>query len=82
MITTRGLTHFATARRVIGIHLSTPEMRPYTGPGAPSLSVEEQSYLDHVARWEQTERGYSAVQSTRPQTLGYGLNDSGAALPE
>ena len=66
--------------RVIGIHLSTPEMRPYTGPGSPPLSLEEQSYLDNVARWEETERGYSAVQSTRPQTLGYGLNDSPAGL--
>ena len=66
--------------RVIGIHLSTPEMWPYTGPGAPPLSVEEQAYVDHVARWEETERGYSAVQSTRPQTLGYGLNDSPAGL--
>ena len=27
-----------------------------------------------------TERGYSAVQSTRPQTLGYALNDSPAGL--
>ena len=25
--------------RVIGIHLSTPEMWPYTGPGAPPLSI-------------------------------------------
>ena len=66
--------------RVIGIHLSTPEMWPYTGPGAPPLSLEEQAYVDHVARWEETERGYSAVQSTRPQTLGYGLNDSPAGL--
>ena len=32
------------------------------------------------ARWDETERGYSAVQSTRPQTLGYGLNDSPAGL--
>ena len=66
--------------RVIGIHLSTAEMSPYSGPGAPPLSAEEQSYLDHVARWEATERGYSAVQSTRPQTLGYALNDSPAGL--
>jgi pimeloyl-ACP methyl ester carboxylesterase len=66
--------------RIIGIHLSTPETRPYTGPGAAPLSVEEQSYVDHVARWDETERGYSAVQSTRPQTLGYGLNDSPAGL--
>jgi hypothetical protein len=50
------------------------------GAGGAAAVVEEQSYLDHVARWEETERGYSAVQSTRPQTLGYGLNDSPAGL--
>jgi len=66
--------------RVIGVHLSTAEMSPYTGPGAPPLSHEEQEYVDHVARWDSTERGYSSVQSTRPQTLGYGLNDSPAGL--
>ena len=27
-----------------------------------------------------TERGYSAIQSTKPQTVGYGLNDSPAGL--
>ena len=31
-------------------------------------------------RWDADERGYSAIQSTRPQTLGYGLNDSPAGL--
>ena len=70
----------AQPQRVIGIHLSTPEVWPYTGPGATSLSPEEQAYADHVARWEETERGYSAVQSTRPQTLAYGLHDSPAGL--
>jgi pimeloyl-ACP methyl ester carboxylesterase len=44
------------------------------------LTAPEQAYADHVARWDTTERGYSAVQSTRPQTLGYGLNDSPAGL--
>ncbi|WP_331772961.1 hypothetical protein OG948_56960 (plasmid) [Embleya sp. NBC_00888] len=66
--------------RMIGIHLSTPEIRPYTGPGTPALSTQEQAYVDHVARWDETERGYGAVESTRPQTLGYGLNDSPAGL--
>jgi len=37
--------------RVIGIHLSTAETWPYTGPGALALSVEEQAYLDRVTRW-------------------------------
>ncbi len=66
--------------RMFGIHLSTPEMQPYTGAGTPPLSTEEQEYVNHVARWDETERGYSAVQSTRPQTLGYALNDSPAGL--
>ena len=75
-------THMALLEpdRMIGIHLSTAELSPYTGPGAPPLTAQEQAYVDHVARWEQTQRGYSAVQSTRPQTLGYGLNDSPAGL--
>jgi pimeloyl-ACP methyl ester carboxylesterase len=66
--------------RIIGVHVSTSEMRPYTGPGSPPLTVEEQAYLEHVARWDSTERGYSSVQSTRPQSLGYGLTDSPAGL--
>lgn len=70
----------AQPHRMTGIHLSTPEMWPYTGPGSPPLTVEEQTYVDHVARWDETQRGYSAVQSTRPQTLAYGLTDSPAGL--
>ncbi|MFF3632153.1 epoxide hydrolase family protein [Streptomyces sp. NPDC002164] len=75
-------THMALSQsdRMIGIHLSTAEMSPYTGPDAPPLSLAELAYVDHTARWDETERGYSAVQSTRPQTLGYGLNDSPAGL--
>jgi pimeloyl-ACP methyl ester carboxylesterase len=75
-------THMALSQpdRMIGIHLSTPEMTPYTGPGSAALSAAEQAYVEHVTQWEETERGYSAVQSTRPQTLGYGLNDSPAGL--
>jgi pimeloyl-ACP methyl ester carboxylesterase len=31
-------------------------------------------------RWWQSEGGYKALQSTKPQTLGYSLNDSPAGL--
>jgi pimeloyl-ACP methyl ester carboxylesterase len=66
--------------RMVGIHLSTPEVTPYLGPGSAPLSPLERAYLAHVDRWDQTERGYSAIQSTRPQTVGYGLSDSPAGL--
>jgi hypothetical protein len=63
-----------------GIHLSTTEVLPYLGPGAAPQTSEEAAYLDHLDRWDETERGYSAIQSTRPQTLGYALNDSPVGL--
>lgn len=66
--------------RMSGIHLSTPEVWPYDGPGSPPLTEAERAYVAHVAHWDATERGYSAVQSTRPQTLGYALQDSPAGL--
>ena len=66
----------ADPARMTGIHLTTPEMTPYTGPGTAPLTPPEQRYVEQVAHWDETERGYSAIQSTKPQTIGYGLADS------
>ncbi len=65
---------------LIGLHLTNLELAPYTGPGSRPLSPREQEYLEQSSRWDQTERGYTAIQSTKPQTLGYALNDSPAGL--
>jgi pimeloyl-ACP methyl ester carboxylesterase len=65
---------------MLGIHLSTPEVPPYTGPDARPLSADESEYVAQNDRWAAAERGYSAIQSTKPQTLGYALNDSPAGL--
>jgi pimeloyl-ACP methyl ester carboxylesterase len=65
---------------MVGIHLSNLDNVPYTGPGSRPLSEAERAYLEQVQRWSDVERGYSSVQSTKPQTLGYGLNDSPAGL--
>jgi pimeloyl-ACP methyl ester carboxylesterase len=65
---------------MIGIHLSDLEIPPYTGPGSRPLSDAERAYRAQVRRWDEVERGYSAIQSTKPQTLGYGLNDSPVGL--
>lgn len=65
--------------RLIGIHIMAVG-NPYLGPGAAPLTPEEQEYVTKVERWEQEEGAYDHQQSTRPQTLAYGLNDSPVGL--
>jgi pimeloyl-ACP methyl ester carboxylesterase len=65
---------------MIGLHLSNLDNYPYTGPGSRPLSDAERAYVHDEQRWLDEERAYGAIQSTRPQTLAYGLNDSPAAL--
>jgi pimeloyl-ACP methyl ester carboxylesterase len=65
---------------MIGLHLANLDTAPYTGPGSRPLSDAEQAYVADFQRWLDEERAYGAIQSTRPQTLAYGLNDSPAAL--
>jgi pimeloyl-ACP methyl ester carboxylesterase len=65
---------------MIGVHLSNLEISPDMGPGARPLSEAERIYLARNEAWWQAEGGYKAIQSTKPQTLGYGLNDSPAGL--
>ena len=65
---------------MIGLHLSNLEIRPYTGPESRPFSAAEQAYLESNEAFWQAEYGYKAIQSTKPQTLGYGLNDSPAGL--
>ena len=65
---------------MIGVHLSNLEIAPYSGPGARPLSAAETAYRERNAAFWQEELGYKAIQSTKPQTLGYALNDSPAGL--
>ncbi len=71
------------ADQVMAIHLtsvSTALLSPYLGPGSDPLTAKEQAYLDERERWGWEEGGYFHIQSTRPQTLSYGLTDSPAGL--
>jgi pimeloyl-ACP methyl ester carboxylesterase len=65
---------------VIGIHLTTLESDLSPVAHDSDLSEGERSYLAVNRAWDTMERGYSAIQSTKPQTVGYGLNDSPAGL--
>jgi epoxide hydrolase len=59
----------------VAIHLNMPIARPAAGSG-DDLTEDEQQALAAYAEHRQWGTGYSKQQSTRPQTLGYGLVDS------
>ena len=78
-----GITTFMALKDpgpMIGVHLSNLDIAPYTGPGARPLSAAEKIYLERNAAFWQDESGYKLIQSTKPQTLAYGLTDSPAGL--
>jgi len=61
--------------RIIGVHLNM------LGPWAPDdadLSDDERARVEKLRQFRTTGSGYGAIQSTRPQTLAYGLTDSPA----
>ena len=60
-----------------GVHLNMPLVIPDTSMGSPTPA--EEAALESIAHYGHWEAGYSKQQSTRPQTLGYGLADSPAA---
>ena len=65
------------AAHLAGIHIQLP-IAPLTPELLTELTPAEEASLAasaHYARWDS---GYSSQQSTRPQTLGYGLADSPA----
>jgi epoxide hydrolase len=59
----------------VGIHLNMPIGRP-TREALANPTAEEQQALAALAEHRRSGTGYSKQQSTRPQTLGYGLVDS------
>jgi pimeloyl-ACP methyl ester carboxylesterase len=65
--------------RVIGIHLT--DVGYPTGREHPiTMSEAERKFLGFTQQWLYTEGGYMIVQSTKPQTLAYGLTDSPVGL--
>jgi pimeloyl-ACP methyl ester carboxylesterase len=61
---------------VVGIHLTMPLAEAPPVNERQPLSKTEKEALRDVKRFMRFGTGYSAEQSTRPQTLGYGLTDS------
>lgn len=61
-----------------GIHLNMP-IAPPDPETMNDLTPQEQSAIAGMGEYMQWDSGYSKQQSTRPQTVGYGLVDSPAA---
>jgi epoxide hydrolase len=64
--------------RLLGIHLVPPLAPPDSSAG--DLTSDERAALADLDERTRTGSGYSAVQGTRPQTIGYSLTDSPAGL--
>ena len=63
--------------RMIGVHLNM--LSPYVSGDLPAdLSDSDRARVERLRRFRLAGTGYSAIQSTRPQTVGYGLTDSPA----
>jgi pimeloyl-ACP methyl ester carboxylesterase len=60
-----------------GIHLNMPWVAP-DPETMNDLTEQEQKCIESFQYYERWDSGYSKEQSTRPQTLGYGLVDSPA----
>jgi microsomal epoxide hydrolase len=71
--------------KLIGIHLNLMMGSLMATPPDPDDLMrgltprEQQDVLDSI-QFRTTENGYQIIQSTKPQTVGYGLNDSPAGL--
>jgi epoxide hydrolase len=61
---------------VIGVHLNM--LIPQGPLDQPDLTDVERARLERMQQFRTTGSGYGLIQSTRPQTLGYGLTDSPA----
>ena len=64
---------------LVGIHVNMAVAMPDPAT-MDDLTPAEQRALDDITTHMKTGTGYSTQQSTRPQTLGYGLTDSPAGL--
>jgi pimeloyl-ACP methyl ester carboxylesterase len=69
------------SERVVGIHLNFVNANP---PNAANpyegVTTAERERMEKRQQELQNHRAYAAIQGTRPQTLGYALNDSPVGL--
>lgn len=70
---------YAQPQELAGIHLNMAGATPHPANRKNTTQAEER-WLRVMDHWRRTELGYLEIQATKPQTLGYGLNDSPVGL--
>lgn len=67
------------AENIIGLHLNyiSGSYQPYLTNG---IDKETQEYKEYLDSWNKKEAAYAMIQSTKPLSLAYGLNDSPIGL--
>jgi microsomal epoxide hydrolase len=66
------------ADHLCGLHLNMVPVGP--PQGETDFTPEELAALSDMAHFQKEETGYQAIQGTKPQSLGYALNDSPSGL--
>ncbi|MEU5160475.1 epoxide hydrolase [Streptomyces sp. NPDC020875] len=66
----------AEPERVVGVHVNGGTTYPSAAEDDPTLTDRERARVRRMNTFMNEAGGYLAIQSTRPQTLAYGLTDS------
>ena len=74
-----GRLGFAYPAQVVGIHVNMVPVVPHPSD-RKNLTPEEEAFMKESKFFTTEETGYQWIQGTKPQTLGYALNDSPAGL--
>ena len=65
---------------MVGVHLGMLSLSPAKTDPPRARTPEEAAYGQRVRAWSESEHGYVALQSSKPETLAYGLSDSPVGL--
>ena len=68
------------AEHCVGLHLNMPIGGPPPGADLSNPTPEEADALASMTTYADDDSGYMKIQSTKPQTIGYALDDSPAGL--
>lgn len=66
-------------KNIIGLHLNyiSDSYQPYS---TENIDDETKQYREYLKKWNEKEAAYAIIQSTKPLSLAYGLNDSPIGL--